>query len=87
MTDITQDFYTALKKDDKILLGTIEEKHNAITKFVTYCLRILNKYGYTPSYQLPLVYHILVSIDKIVDFIKYAARQQSKTPKIKPAFA
>ena len=74
LKDVTIDLVEATKKRNFALLQSIEEKHDTITKFVSYCLRLLNKYGYVDPKNTNVMYHILASIDKITDIIKYAAR-------------
>jgi hypothetical protein len=51
-----------------------EEKHDNITKFVSYCLRTLNKVDFGEPNQNFVLYHIISSLDKIVDIFKYAGR-------------
>jgi len=74
LKDAHKDMVTALKEYDKTLLETIEEKHDSISKFSSYCLRLLNRYGYGDSKQTSILYHIIASLDKIADIIKYAGR-------------
>jgi phosphate uptake regulator len=74
VTDASKDFAAAIKTGDALLLKTIEEKHNSITKFVSYCLRLINK-GKYPFYKKGLIlYHIISNLDKIADILKYSAR-------------
>ena len=37
-----KDLLSNLKNDNLVLLENIEEKHETITKFISYCLRLLN---------------------------------------------
>jgi phosphate transport system protein len=74
LKDIITDFCKGMEKNDKVLVETVEEKHDSITKFVSFCLRLLNKYGYQDSSKTSVLYHIISNIDKIVDAIKYSAR-------------
>ena len=78
LDDVSSDLIQGAKTNNKTLLETIEEKHDSITKFISYCLRLLNKYGY-PDYKKTLVlYHILATLDRVVDFYKYSARDMLK---------
>ena len=78
LDDVSSDLIQGAKNNNKTLLETIEEKHDSITKFISYCLRLLNKYGY-PDYKKTLVlYHILATLDRVVDFYKYSARDMLK---------
>jgi len=61
-------------KQDFVLLETMEEKHDTITKFVSYCLRLLNKFGYPDAKETTTYYHIIATLDKLIDIIKYAGR-------------
>ncbi len=74
LNDSSTDIITAVKKNDMALLENLEEKHNTIMKFVGFCLRILNKKGYTDHKKTIILYHIISNIDKIVDVLKYSAR-------------
>jgi phosphate uptake regulator len=69
----------AIKKNNKVALASIEDMHDTINKFVNYCLRLLNKYGYSDVKKTCLYYHIIASIDKIVDILKYNARDILKS--------
>ncbi len=72
--DAVKDFITSLENEDLILTETIEEKHQSITKFVSYCLRILNKRGFSNQIKNNLYYHTLETIDKLSHTLKYGAR-------------
>ncbi|MBW2992545.1 AbrB/MazE/SpoVT family DNA-binding domain-containing protein [Candidatus Woesearchaeota archaeon] len=75
LKDIINDMVKGMEKNDKVLIETVEEKHDTITKFVSFCLRLLNKYGYKDSSKTAVLYHIISTVDKIVDAIKYAERE------------
>ena len=56
-------------KEDKSILEKTKEKHDLITKHVSFCMRLMNKNkGVNTS-----LYHILPTIDKITDLIKYVS--------------
>lgn len=74
LIDASNDLLEASKNKNLALADTIEEKHNTIMKFISYCLRILNKKGYSDHKKTIIFYHILSNIDKIVDVLKYSAR-------------
>lgn len=74
LLDVNKDLLDGTKNDDRVLVETIEDKHNSVLKFVSYCLRILNKKGYADPRRLPSIYHIISNLDKVVDVIKYNAR-------------
>jgi phosphate uptake regulator len=74
LKDANEDLTNGIKKKDLVLLETIEQKHDTITKFASYCLRLLNKYGYPDSKNTTVIYHIIITLDKIMDLLKYASR-------------
>ena len=78
LDDVSSDLLQGAKDNNVTLLGTIEEKHDSITKFISYCLRLLNKYGYTDYKKTLVLYHILATLDRVVDFYKYSARDLLK---------
>ncbi len=73
LIDASRDLASALSTNDKILLQTIEDKHDSIAKFAGYCLRLLNKKGYSDSKKALIMYNIIASIDEIADVLKYAS--------------
>jgi len=75
LTDMSSDLLNGIKNADPVLVETIEEKHFSVTKFISYCLRSLNKKGYPESSKLPMLYHIISNIWIISGAIKYCARQ------------
>ncbi|MBI4449194.1 phosphate uptake regulator PhoU [Candidatus Woesearchaeota archaeon] len=78
INDVSRDLIDAGKKFDKTLLETVEEKHDTITKFTSYCQRLL--YKHPPEHQSSLM--IIISLlDKITDNIKNAARLMIKNHK------
>src|SRR3989338_5310335 len=84
LKDVIVSFNDGVKNNDKNILETIEEKHDTLNKFTNYCLRLLNKYGYPDVKQTSMYFHIIASIDKVVDPIKYATRdflEYNKKPK------
>jgi phosphate uptake regulator len=78
LNDASSDLVQGAIERNLTLLETIEEKHDSITKFISYCLRLLNKYGYPDHRKTSIFYHILATLDRIVDFFKYAARDLLK---------
>ena len=73
--DTFNDFLKGIKEKDFDLISTIEEKHDVITKFVSYCMRLLSKNipKYPHSKNLEM-YHTLASLDSIADVMKYTSR-------------
>lgn len=54
-------------------LGTIQHKHDTITKFISYCMRMLSKQS-SSERSSKYTFHIIASLDRLTDMIKYAAR-------------
>jgi len=78
LSDASKDLLNIAKNNDYVLAETIEQKHDTITKFASYCLRLLNRYGYHESNKTAPLYHIIASLDKIIDIIKYVSRDVLK---------
>lgn len=66
--------YEGIRDFEMSKVETIEEMHDNVNKFVSHCLRLLNKYGYPDVKKTCFYYHIIASLDKIMDFYKYTAR-------------
>ena len=78
LMDTSRDLLEAAKNKNLTLADTIEEKHNTVMKFISYCLRILNKRGHPDYNKTIIIYHIVSNVDKIADVLKYAARDLVK---------
>lgn len=63
----------SIKTGDKEILQTIRKKHNTFSKLASFCLRLLNKKGYTEYKKTTILYHIIATLDKIMDVLKYRA--------------
>lgn len=74
LIDASNDMIKGAKEKDEALLLTVEQKHNTITKFLSFCMRLLNKKGYADHRKALIVYSILVMLDKELDVIKNSAR-------------
>ncbi|MBS3098049.1 AbrB/MazE/SpoVT family DNA-binding domain-containing protein [Candidatus Woesearchaeota archaeon] len=74
ISDALSDITIGAKESETVLIEEIEEKHDTITKFISYCLRLLNKKGYVDSRKTIFLYTIIESLDMITDIVKYAAR-------------
>lgn len=70
----TEDFVKGVKEKDNDLLDTIEEKHNTITKFVSYCLRLLSVRNHIIPKKTPYYFNIIICLEQITDVIQHAAR-------------
>ena len=74
VTETIADFAEGYETGNEALLVTIQGKHDAVTKFVNYCQRVLNRVGYSGHQKAGVLYHILDVIDALLDFVKYNAR-------------
>jgi len=89
INDACHDLIDAIEENDKVHLETIEEKHDSITKFVSYCLRLIHKEKYGEYKKRLVLYHIISNLDKITDVLKYSSRamMSQKTPLKKESVA
>ena len=78
LNDASSDLLNGAKNMNTTLIETLEEKHDSITKFISYCSRLLNKYGYPDYKKTVVLYHILASLDRLIDVLKNAARDLLK---------
>jgi len=76
--DLIESTHQGVVDNDKIMLENIQEKHDVITKFIAFCLRLLNKGGSRDSRKTAILFHIIASLDKITDIYKYFARDVVK---------
>lgn len=74
LLDANKDIITATKTHDLALAATIEEKHDTISKLISYCLRLLNTKGYSDTAKIPFYHHLLASLDTVTDYLKYSGR-------------
>ena len=74
ISDANSDLLRGTKEKNMKLIENIEEKHDTITKFISYCSRLLNKYGYPDAQKTIALYHIIADLDKVIDVIKNAGR-------------
>lgn len=74
MKDTISDMVVAINNKEFYKLETIEEKHDTITKFISYCLRLLNKQPNFDAVKKSGLYHALCSIDLGIDYLKYFSR-------------
>lgn len=72
--DCIDNLIDALNNNSKTQIKLVENVHDSITKFVSFCLRAINKRGITNEKKSLLQYHIIRNIDKTVDIMKHASR-------------
>ena len=74
LQDLYGEFVQAISKNDLVSLETVEQKHYTISKSISYCIHLLNKYGHPDHTKITFLHHILATMDRITDFVKYSAR-------------
>jgi phosphate uptake regulator len=74
LSTYSKDLVEGAKVMDKTFLKSMDEKHYNITKFIFFCLRILNKKGYKDFSKTPIIYYLISVLDDILDINKYVAR-------------
>jgi phosphate uptake regulator len=72
--DAAKDLYEGAKDNDLLLIETLEEKHDTITKLILYNLRLLNTVGHKEYKNTRLLFHMISSLDVIVDILRNSAR-------------
>jgi len=75
--DMAKDIADGVKSGDKTLLKQMDERHDTITKFIGFCLRLLNKKGHKDFKKTSILFHIIASLDKVTDILKYCARKMA----------
>jgi phosphate uptake regulator len=76
LKDMVESFTEGLKNNDRIQLTRIESKHDSITKLISYLIRAITRDEYSHRKAAYPMTHILAEIDKIIDIIKYIAREE-----------
>lgn len=74
LLDAFEDLIKGIETKNSSTIEMVKEKHDSITKFVSYCLRSLNKTGYDDPKKDFILYHILSSLDKVADILKIVSR-------------
>lgn len=74
LSNYAKDLVEGAKTMDKTFLQSMDEKHYNVTKFIFFCLRILNKKGYKDFSKTLVVYYLTSVLDDILDINKYVAR-------------
>ena len=68
-----QDIITAVKNKDDVLLQTVSHKHDTISKFLNYSMRVLNK-GIHSINAPQDMYNILTNLYQIANIMKYSSK-------------
>jgi phosphate uptake regulator len=74
ISDTCKDLVTACKNNDRVLLESIEEKHDNVTRFINHCCRLINKRHEDERKNSHFLFNIVSMLDKILDIMKNASR-------------
>jgi len=74
LIDAAKDLYEGVKARDFELVKSLEEKHDTMTKFIFYNLRLLNTMSHIHHAKAPFLFHIIASLDMVNDTLRNAAR-------------
>ena len=75
LNEMMDSFIKGAKKNDLSVLDSIEFQHTNIKRFINFCLRLLNKYGYEDARKTCFYFHIISLLSKSDDIIKNNARR------------
>lgn len=75
LNDAVNDLVEGINSNNALLIETLEEKHDTITKLILYNLRILNTLGSNNFRDTSLLSHLIASLDFIIDIVKNAGRE------------
>ena len=78
MMDFSKDASSFVKTFD---LNDINNKFTTINKFINYCLRILNKYGYKDYKKTSLLFSFLYTLNEILDTYFYIVTEAGSLKK------
>ncbi len=85
LDDSFQDLLRSIKNFDEGTLRTLDNKHDTVTKFITYYHRLLNKQGHSDYRKTAVLYLFINGLDMVADIIKYVGRDwliaREKKPK------
>lgn len=77
LNSMIEEFVQAVEKKES--LEPIIEIDTSVNKFVNFCLRILNKQGYSDNKKTPLMYGIVSLLEEIADVYKKLAKEIEAT--------
>jgi phosphate uptake regulator len=82
LQDMVTSFCKALRENDLHEIKKIEDKHDSITRLVSFLIRAISRGEYENKSASVAMPHVLANIDKIIDILKYMARDKirDRTP-------
>lgn len=75
--DITQTFSDAFLNDRPEEFASIETQHDTITKLISFLIRSITVLGLENKRYSNAMIHVLATIDKLIDILKYIARRET----------
>lgn len=74
LNEMCKDIVEGIKENNRGLLETMDERHDNITRFISYVLRLLNKHNYEDYQNIPSMYYLVANMEDLVDILKWIAR-------------
>ena len=74
LNEMMESFINGMRENDSEAIKSIEFQHSNLKKFLNYCLRLLNKYGYGSTKKTMFYFNIISLLSKLEDLIKNNAR-------------
>lgn len=74
INEMMKDLVEGLRNNNRELIETMENRHDTITRFISYALRLLNKHMYQEYKNIPTMYYLIASLEEMVDIIKWIGR-------------
>lgn len=74
LNEMFETFVNGVETNSKELLESIEFQHTNMKKFINFCLRLLNKYGYDDTRKTCFYFHIISLLSKTEDIVKNNSR-------------
>lgn len=74
INEMVKDCVDGIKNNNRELLETMQDRHDNVTRFISYTLRLLNKHMYQEQQKIPTMYYLIASLEEIVDILKWIGR-------------
>ncbi|MEE9525785.1 MAG: phosphate uptake regulator PhoU [Candidatus Woesearchaeota archaeon] len=78
LNEMIDSFIQSVKTNDNEMIKSIEFQHINLKKFINFCLRLLNRYGYEDSRKTCFYFNIISLLSKVEDIIKNNSRYTLK---------
>ncbi|MBW2974531.1 AbrB/MazE/SpoVT family DNA-binding domain-containing protein [Candidatus Woesearchaeota archaeon] len=75
LIDAAKDLHLGAKEGDFVLLESMQDKHDNITRLINYNLKTLNTIGYVEHKNNQVLFSILFSLDLVIDILKNVSRE------------